>query len=847
MNTGAMIALIPSDADLDRLALPDGEPRDQLHMTLWFLGEAADMPEHLQSAILRETEARARDNLRPVDASAFAVNLFNPNSDDSDLPPAWVLGVGGEGLREVRDEMRQGMVNAPDNVDAQVEESQAWEMPPNHDPWVPHVTLVYDTADEIRRMGELRERLGPVTFDRVRVAYGDDVIDYPLGGGGTVGTQEASVEVDLMPYKKVKGHDSCPDSKPWAVVNSQTGDVKGCHASEDKANAQLGILARVERGEPVPSELLDVLEMAEEDCPPGQHKMPDGTCMPDHPMAVEPDKEVAAVSTAEVDEVVVSEEGRWTGVLAVEGVPTGDGREFGDGSLEWRDLPLSLYWQRMTADGHERSAIVGSIDQIWRDGSRIRGSGRFNLNAPEGGQSRQDAWDAYQLVKDKFMRGVSVTLDDVQDNDVEMIWPEDVENEPSDNGDAAKLFAKPEKVIFNHGRIIDATLTGQPALQEAFIEIVEDGVEPTPEPVASTVMPVHSTATSDGPWDTAVNLRRLGELNEDVVRQVFAWVRGELGAKALRANCLLAHHDVDPLGRVGPANLTACASGIGQLNGARGGVAIPTADREAVYEHLAQHLHDAGREPQKLETPEDAAQLALVAAAISAPVAPPAVWFANPQFDEITPLMVGDDGWVRGHLARWGVCHTSFPGTCVTPPHEDEFSYFTTGELATREGTRVPVGQLTLGTGHAPAGLGARPAAVHYDHTGYAVADVAAGADAHGIWVAGALCPDVDEITVRRLRASALSGDWRRIGGALRLVAALVVNVPGFPIPRTKTRTTDGVQTALVAAGVVSGAEERPSSTLTPEQERLIQIGIETLTAEVNAPVVARLAEQVEV
>jgi hypothetical protein len=51
MHTSGMIALIPSETDLDRLALPDGEPREEIHMTMWYLGDVIDIPEHLQNAI----------------------------------------------------------------------------------------------------------------------------------------------------------------------------------------------------------------------------------------------------------------------------------------------------------------------------------------------------------------------------------------------------------------------------------------------------------------------------------------------------------------------------------------------------------------------------------------------------------------------------------------------------------------------------------------------------------------------------------------------------------------------------------------------------------------------------
>jgi hypothetical protein len=45
-----------------------------------------------------------------------------------------------------------------------------------------------------------------------------------------------------MPYKIVKNHESCPDSKPWAVVNKDTGAKVGCHNTETSAKKQLAAL-----------------------------------------------------------------------------------------------------------------------------------------------------------------------------------------------------------------------------------------------------------------------------------------------------------------------------------------------------------------------------------------------------------------------------------------------------------------------------------------------------------------------------------------------------------------------------------------------------------------------------
>jgi hypothetical protein len=199
-------------------------------------------------------------------------------------------------------------------------------------------------------------------------------------------------------------------------------------------------------------------------------------------------------------------------------------------------------------------------------------------------------------------------------------------------------------------------------------------------------------------------------------------------------------------------------------------------------------------------------QEAVVAAA--APVEPPAAWFENPGLDGPTAIVVTDEGQVFGHLALWGTCHTGRPAdVCLTPPRSEAgYAYFRTGYVTTVEGAQVPVGTITMATGHAPTtpGVSAAAAVAHYEHTGAAVADVAAGEDTHGIWFAGALRPGVTAEQVRELRGASLSGDWRSIKGGLELVAALAVNVPGFPVPRVQAGlAASGVQTALVAAGYV--------------------------------------------
>lgn len=194
---------------------------------------------------------------------------------------------------------------------------------------------------------------------------------------------------------------------------------------------------------------------------------------------------------------------------------------------------------------------------------------------------------------------------------------------------------------------------------------------------------------------------------------------------------------------------------------------------------------------------------ALTASAI--PAEPPEAWFADPGLTGPTAIYVTRDGRVFGHLAVWGTCHIGLPGRCVEPPRSpSNYAYFRTGAVYTAEGTQVAVGHITLGTGHAGPAASARAAAEHYDNTGTVVVDVAAGEDAHGIWVAGAVRPGTTPDQIRALRAAPLSGDWRTIGGNLELVGALAVNVPGFPVPRPRGKIAADEMVTLVAAGVVA-------------------------------------------
>lgn len=231
---------------------------------------------------------------------------------------------------------------------------------------------------------------------------------------------------------------------------------------------------------------------------------------------------------------------------------------------------------------------------------------------------------------------------------------------------------------------------------------------------------------------------------------------------------------------------------------------------------------------------QDEAAVTAAAAKQIAPAYPPQAWFDDPHLPELTPMTVTAQGRVYGHLADRD-CHLSFlqQGKCVLPPEDGGFDWFHRPEIQTAEGELVAVGHITAGTGHAELALGAAAAVAHYDDTGTQVAVVRAGRDEHGIWVAGSLVPEATEAQVQLLRRSPLSGDWRWIGGARQLVAALCVNVGGFPVVRG--RAAGGRAYALVASGWTGW---RPSTPTTRGQ------GIGVSTAALDAAVRRAIADQ---
>lgn len=499
---------------------------------------------------------------------------------------------------------------------------------------------------------------------------------------------------------------------------------------------------------------------------------------------------------------------RWRGMLAPLDTRA-DHRVIGlpeDGEVQTNER-MWLSHQETGSQGHDGKRRVGRIDRAWIENGKLYGEGVFNPN-------REYALGVARDIRDGFDGTVSVDLADGKGE--EKFFDENgVELDPGDMDEATFAQKHPDArklTYYSQWRLSGATLVQDPAFHTGYVELInEDG------------------DSSKGGGSTTAGAGRGGVSNGKRKR---AEKKGMAmpGGRFPIENREDLHNAIQALGRA--------AEG----------------DREKVKAHirsaakklgLEDELPDgwsAGGGKQEKAAAEGSAWAQRVAQVAWDRPEPPADAFTNPLLSKPTKITVTDDARVYGHIACWESSHIGFTDRDVRPPSsETGYAMFHRHPVRCDNGQRVKTGALVMGTSHADLTMSTSAASSHYDHTGHVVADVVAGEDEHGIWVAGHLHPDVTPLQVTVLDRYSLSGDWR--GG--ELVSALVVNTPGFPIPDTLAASgeipdepvTARVQTddygdtyALVAAGMLAPApEEHPSTNDLADELRALR---EELAAE---------------
>ncbi len=164
---GAMIALqLPADVSVE-LAQPDGTPAAQLHITLAYLGDAAEIGG--QPDDLRGIVASAIEGTGPLKGTLGGIGRF---PDTGSGVPTWVP-VDVPGLSELRQRI----------VDALADSAYSGTVHTEHG-FTPHITLGYDLPDVAPVPST------PVVFDQVAIVLGPDTSVIPLSERPETGPPE---------------------------------------------------------------------------------------------------------------------------------------------------------------------------------------------------------------------------------------------------------------------------------------------------------------------------------------------------------------------------------------------------------------------------------------------------------------------------------------------------------------------------------------------------------------------------------------------------------------------------------------------------------------------------------
>lgn len=186
--TGGMLALVPDNAG--QLAVDGGDPPEQLHLTLLYLGDdVTDWPPE-QIGRLRELVGASAPAFDLVDARIMGHGVFNPDGgDDGTRDPCAVYLVGDSPALDPLRKWAQWVTTTHDDYPTP---------PQQHDPVIYHITAGYGLDP-----GQL-SYTGPVRFSTLRLALAGDVLDVPIGDSeAPVITETKSGEITFTPPQQI--------------------------------------------------------------------------------------------------------------------------------------------------------------------------------------------------------------------------------------------------------------------------------------------------------------------------------------------------------------------------------------------------------------------------------------------------------------------------------------------------------------------------------------------------------------------------------------------------------------------------------------------------------------------
>jgi 2'-5' RNA ligase len=215
-NTGAMIALFLPDDEANAYALRNMDvalPLDELHLTLVYLGKAADMsPRQIMDT--HDLMRLISENHSSLTGHINGCGRFCNGDDDGD--PFFIIP-DLPALPNLRQAIIDGL------------KSRAVDGTKNHG-FVPHITLTYLPHAEYNPFDILEKT--PISFGAISLVLGDDRYDYPLAQGVPLLSKAALIE-------KIGARHTRDEGALIQKIHDLTLDLGGeCHPLTRRAGAR---------------------------------------------------------------------------------------------------------------------------------------------------------------------------------------------------------------------------------------------------------------------------------------------------------------------------------------------------------------------------------------------------------------------------------------------------------------------------------------------------------------------------------------------------------------------------------------------------------------------------------
>lgn len=162
-HTGVMVAFFLDTKTANKLALPDGEPPEDLHVTLCFLGDKSDYDDDFGK--LKKALAGFASEAMPLSGNVSGLARFAPSESSDGKAPVIAL-VNVKGIQQFRETLAKRIQAAGYTVANDFE-------------YTPHITLAYVDADAPMPVEDVPD--SALTFDRLWLAIGDDRHDFKMG------------------------------------------------------------------------------------------------------------------------------------------------------------------------------------------------------------------------------------------------------------------------------------------------------------------------------------------------------------------------------------------------------------------------------------------------------------------------------------------------------------------------------------------------------------------------------------------------------------------------------------------------------------------------------------------